>query len=143
MIHASTPNLFKQDKVDEGKTPVSIKALIIEDEQDLCYLLKLVLKQNNLQSSCVYSITEAKENIQKINPSIIFLDNHLPDGYGSDFIATVKKLSPAAKIIIITAYDSPSDIDIAFSRGADYFISKPFNAQNVKNAINIVKANRA
>lgn len=129
--------------MDEGKTPAIIKAMIIEDEKDLCYLLKLVLKQNNLQSSCVYSINEAKENIQKINPSIIFLDNHLPDGYGSDFIATVKKLSPKAKIIMITAYDSPSDIDIALSRGADYFISKPFNAQHVKNAINMVKANRA
>jgi len=129
--------------VDERKTPLMVKAMIIEDEKDLCYLLKLVLEQNNLQPSCVYSITEAKENLQKINPSIVFLDNHLPDGYGSDFITTVKELSPTAKIIMITAYDSPSDIDIAFQRGADYFISKPFNMQKVKNAINMVRANRA
>ena len=117
--------------------------MIIEDEKDLCYLLKLVLRKNNLQSACAYTITEAKENIQKINPSIVFLDNHLPDGYGSDFISTVKKLSPLAKIIMITAYDSPSDIDIAFKRGADYFISKPFSVQKVQNAINMVRANRA
>lgn len=129
--------------MEEEKSPVSIRAMIIEDEEDLCYLLKLVLKQNNLNSSCAYSISEAKENIQKINPAIVFLDNHLPDGYGSDFISTVKKLSPKAKVIMITAYDSPSDIDIAFSRGADYFISKPFDAQKVKHALNMVRANRA
>jgi len=129
--------------VEERNLPVSAQAMIIEDERDLCYLLKIVLKQNNLQSECAYSITEAKENIQKIKPAIVFLDNHLTDGYGSDFIPIIKKLSPMAKIIMITAYDSPSDIDVAFRRGADYFISKPFNAQKVKNAIDIVKHNRA
>jgi two-component system, OmpR family, response regulator len=134
---------IKHTKVEKGNVPVSVTAMIIEDEKDLCYLLKLVLKQNNLQPACAYSITEAKENIQKIKPAIVFLDNHLPDGYGSDFISTVKELNPKAKIIMITAYDSPSDIDIAFKQGADYFISKPFNAQKVKNAINKVRANRA
>ena len=129
--------------MEERNLPVSDQAMIIEDERDLCYLLKIVLKQNNLQSECAYSITEAKENIQKIKPAIVFLDNYLTDGYGSDFISTIKKLSPMAKIIMITAYDSPSDIDVAFKRGADYFISKPFNAQKVKNAIDIVKYNRA
>ena len=129
--------------MEERNLPVSAQAMIIEDERDLCYLLKIVLKQNNLQSECAYSITEAKENIQKIKPAIVFLDNHLTDGYGSDFIPIIKKLSPKAKIIMITAYDSPSDIDVAFRRGADYFISKPFNAQKVKNAIDIVKHNRA
>jgi two-component system OmpR family response regulator len=126
--------------VEEDKTFRTEKAMIIEDEKDLCYLLSLVLKQNDLQSDCVYSITEAKQSIRRLMPSIIFLDNHLPDGYGSDFITTVKDINPSAKIVIITAFDSQEDIDIALSRGADYFISKPFNSQKIKATISLIKA---
>ncbi|MEP6951432.1 MAG: response regulator [Ginsengibacter sp.] len=117
-------------------------AMIIEDERDLCYLLAIVLKQNNVPSACVYSIKEARENIKKIKPSIIFLDNHLPDGIGSDFIPQAKEIYPAAKIIIITAHDSPAEIDEAFHKGADYFISKPFNSSSIKTTLESVNTKK-
>ena len=112
--------------------------MIIEDERDLCYLLAIVLKQSNVPSTCVYSIKEARENIKKIKPSIIFLDNHLPDGIGSDFISQAKEMYPAAKIIMITAHDSPSEIDEAFHKGADYFISKPFNSTAIRTTLDFL-----
>jgi two-component system OmpR family response regulator len=126
--------------VGQAKAVIKEKVIIIEDEKDLCYLLSLVLKQNDLQSDCVYSITEAQQSIRRLMPSIIFLDNHLPDGYGSDFITTLKDIIPSAKIVIITAFDSQEDIDIALNRGADYFISKPFNSQKIKATIGLIKA---
>jgi two-component system OmpR family response regulator len=126
--------------VAEGKKHIAEKAMIIEDEKDLCYLLSLVLKQINMQSHCVYSISEAKQSIKKLMPSIVFLDNHLPDGYGSDFIATVKDINPAAKIIMITAFDGQEDMDIALRRGADYFICKPFDTEKIEATISLIKA---
>ena len=36
---------------------------------------------------------------------------------------------------MITAHDSPAEIDEAFHRGADYFISKPFNSSTIKTTI--------
>ena len=77
---------------------MSESAMIIEDEKDLCYLLTSVLRKNNVPSACVNSIKEAGESIKKIKPSIIFLDNHLPDGFGSDFIPQAKAINPAAKM---------------------------------------------
>ena len=115
---------------------MSERAMIIEDEKDLCYLLTSVLRKNNVPSACVNSIREAGESIKKIKPSIIFLDNHLPDGFGSDFIPQAKAIYPAAKIIMMTAHDSPAEIDEAFHRGADYFISKPFKLQALVKKIN-------
>ena len=129
--------------MEERKISIPEKVMIIEDEKDLCYLLSSVLRQNNLQPACVYSLTEAKENIREIKPSVIFLDNHLPDGNGSDFIPMIKDIYPAAQIIMITAYDAPSDINIAFNKGADYFISKPLNTKNIKRAINFIETHRA
>ncbi len=112
--------------------------MIIEDEKDLCYLLEVVLKQNNLRSICAYSLKEAKQIIRKIKPSIVFLDNHLPDGYGSDFIILLKAIYPDTKIVMITAQDSPADIDLAFRRGADYFISKPFDVAAINTTLNLL-----
>lgn len=110
-------------------------AMIIEDERDLSYLLAVVLKKNNVPSACVYSIKEASETIHDIKPSIIFIDNHLPDGQGRDFIRHARAIYPLAKIIMITAHDAPEEIDEAFERGADYFISKPFNSTTIKETI--------
>lgn len=117
-------------------------AMIIEDERDLCYLLTIVLKKNNVPSACVYSIKEARDIIKKIMPSIIFLDNHLPDGIGADFIRQAKAMCPAAKIIMITAHDSPAEIDEAFNKGADYFISKPFSSSAIKTTLDFFITNK-
>ena len=46
-------------------TAMSESAMIIEDEKDLCYLLTIVLKKNNVPSACVYSIKEASESIKE------------------------------------------------------------------------------
>ena len=120
----------------ETTSPASV--MIVEDEIDLCYLLMKILRQNNLKANCVYSISEAKQSIRKLNPSIVFIDNFLPDGYGSDFIANIKEGYPKSKIVMITAHDSPADMEKAFKRGADYFITKPFNAKTIKNTLEII-----
>ena len=114
------------------------KAMIIEDEKDLSYLLAIVLKKNNVTPSCAYSIREASQSIKNINPSIIFLDNHLPDGMGSDFIAKARAANPSAKIIMMTAHDAPGDIEDAYHRGADYFIHKPFTSSTIEQTLGLV-----
>lgn len=114
--------------------------MIIEDEKDLSYLLALLLKKNNLKTDCSHSINEARNRLKNIDPSIIFIDNHLPDGYGSDFIAYLKSKKPLAKIIMITAHDSYSEISKALKNGADYFITKPFSSATIKTMLDILRS---
>ena len=102
------------------------KVLIIDDEIDICYLLSGILKHKNLQPNYVNSLSDAVAALKKETPSIIFLDNHLPDGMGMDFIEYIKKNSPTTKIIMITAYDTSADRSKAIELGVDGFIGKPF-----------------
>src|SRR5579871_2274595 len=99
-----------------------IKALIIDDEIDICFLLSSILKNKNVQPEYVNSLSEATIALEKNHPSIIFLDNHLPDGMGMDFIHHIKMKSPTTKVVMITAYDNKSDRDKALQLGADAFI---------------------
>ena len=112
-----------------------MNALIIDDEIDICYLLQGILLSKNISSDHVNSISAAKHALQENNPGIIFLDNHLPDGRGVDFISYCKKNNPGAVVIMITAYDTPDDRRKALSEGADFFISKPFSRDTVFSTI--------
>lgn len=112
--------------------------LIVDDEQDLCFLLSQVLAQKQFHSRCVYSIADAKKSLEKMDPTVMFLDNCLPDGNGLDYIAEVKREHPSTKIVMITAHNSIQEMDLAFSKGADYFISKPFSAGVIMQTMDLL-----
>ncbi|MEP7277511.1 MAG: response regulator [Bacteroidota bacterium] len=111
------------------------KALIVDDEVDICFLLSGILRQKNMNASFVNNIESAKKSLQEEIPSILFLDNHLPDGFGLDFIRYVKGAYPEIKIVMITAHDGLAERKVAQAEGADLFISKPFTRDVIEYAI--------
>jgi two-component system, OmpR family, response regulator len=104
----------------------TLKVLIIDDETDICYLLSTLLKQKNLETAYVNTLSDATKALQKEHPEIVFIDNHLPDGLGMNYISFIKANYPEAKIVMITAHDTSADRSKAMSVGVDYFIGKPF-----------------
>jgi two-component system, OmpR family, response regulator len=112
-----------------------MKALIIDDEVDICFLLTEILKSKQILSLCATSLLEAKSAIKQEQPSIIFLDNNLPDGLGLDFIGYIKKTDPTAKILMITAHDTNTYKNRALTEGAADYITKPFTKERICSAI--------
>jgi two-component system, OmpR family, response regulator len=101
------------------------KALIIEDEADMCLLLNIMLNDDNVDLDHVKNLSAAKEYLKNEQPSVVLLDNKLPDGYGVDFISFIKSHYPNVKIIMISGYDASVE-DVALDSGADIFLQKPF-----------------
>lgn len=101
------------------------KALIVEDESDMCLLLNIMLNGDGVELDHVKSLTAATEYLQAQTPSVVILDNKLPDGFGIDFISTIKRDYPGVKIIMISGYDASAQ-DVALDNGADVFLQKPF-----------------
>jgi len=112
-----------------------LKALIVDDEVDICFLLSGILRQKNMKPSFVNNLASARRSLQQDTPSILFLDNHLPDGFGLDFISYVKQHSPEVKIVMITAHDGLVERKKAQTEGADLFISKPFTRDVIDYAV--------
>ncbi len=113
----------------------TMNALIIDDETDICFLLTAILKNADIESTYVNSLEAAKNVLDTRFPEIIFLDNHLPDGVGVDFISYIKKNRPDSKVVMITAYDTQQDRLKAAEAGADDFIAKPFTRQSIYGAV--------
>lgn len=110
--------------------------LIIDDEVDICYLLSSILRSKNCLVNYVNSLEEATETLVNQHPEIIFLDNHLPDGLGINYIQGLKQNNPDAKIIMISAFDNHSERQKAISNGADTFICKPFTKDLIYQTVN-------
>ena len=112
-----------------GEIKKQSPVLIIDDEVDICYLLRGIMRLRNIEADYVTSLAEAEIQLQKTDPSVIFLDNHLSDGMGVDYIRRFKKEHPFTSIVMITAHDTPLDREKAYKEGVDFFIGKPFSRE--------------
>ena len=115
-----------------------IEALIVEDEIDICFLLTGILRKKNLQTAYVNNIHDAKSMLTTEHPSILFLDNNLPDGYGVDYIQGIKNTHPLMRIIMITADDTLANKNKALKAGADFFIGKPFTMDEINKTVDLM-----
>ncbi|MGC4101974.1 response regulator [Ferruginibacter sp.] len=111
-------------------------AFIIDDEADICFLLSNVLKQQHIASEYAFSLKDAGQAMKGKEPEIIFLDNHLPDGLGINYISRLKEEHPSSKIVMVTAHDTDADRENALKAGADFFIGKPFSRDAIYNVVN-------
>ena len=110
------------------------KVLIIEDEGDMCLLLNILLNGKELELDHVKNLAAAEAYLQKEKPSVVLLDNKLPDGFGIDFISFIKKNYPSIKIIMISGFDASAK-DVAIENGADVFLEKPFTKDKLYQSI--------
>ena len=110
------------------------KCLIIEDESDMCLLMNIMLNSDEVEVDHVKTLSGARTYLTVENPSIVILDNKLPDGFGVDFIGFIKNNYPAVKIIMISGYDASAE-DVALHNGADIFLQKPFTKDKLFGAV--------
>jgi CheY-like chemotaxis protein len=108
--------------------------LIIDDEEDLCWLLSNSLKGRGFTVWSANTITEAVECLKE-SPDLIFLDLKLPDGDGMDILPEIRKAIPDAVVIIISAYGSEERRLDAKKKGVLSFIDKPLSEEKLMNAI--------
>ncbi len=108
--------------------------LIVEDEGDMCLLINILLTGKGIELDHVKTLAKAEEYLEQNQPSVVILDNRLPDGLGIDFIPVIKKTHPALKIIMISGFDKAA-ADVALENGADTYLSKPFTKEQLFDAV--------
>lgn len=110
------------------------KILIIDDECDLCDIVKVMLTKDNYQVDCAHNLKEAADKILQ-NPEIILLDNNLPDGSGLDMLEQHPELLLLCKVIMMTADPRYSTKKRAAAIGLSHFIQKPFSINSIRQIV--------
>ena len=110
----------------------SYKILVVDDEQDLCEILKFNLET---EGYLVETANSAEEALEKDIPSysILLLDVMMGGMSGFQMAKLLKAKSATADvpIIFLTARDTENDTVTGFNLGADDYISKPFSIREV------------
>ena len=124
------------------------KILIVDDVVSNVLLLKILLTNEKFQVCTANCGSMCIEQARNEKPDLILLDVMMPDMSGFDTVVIMKK-DPELKevpIIFLTALNSPQDLVKGFQVGANDFLSKPFNKEElivrVMHQIELVAAKR-
>jgi two-component system nitrate/nitrite response regulator NarL len=78
---------------------------------------------------------EAVRCVAREQPDLILLDNHLPGVRGVDAIAGLKEVAPDVKILMLTVSENEQDLSAALKAGADGYLLKTINAEDLSESI--------
>jgi two-component system response regulator HydG len=101
------------------------KILIIDDDRDMCLLLRRFLTRHGFEVLEAYNGKKSLELLETVEPSLVMCDFRLEDMEGNVLLGKIKERYPHLPVIIITGY---SDIKIAvevMKMGAYDYITKP------------------
>ncbi|BAF70859.1 response regulator transcription factor [Nitratiruptor sp. SB155-2] len=102
------------------------KIVIIEDERDLLELLEYKLSKE-FEVEGFLSTKKVREFLDEEDVDLLIVDRNLPTEEGSEFVASLRKEGNDIPVIFLTAKDQEKDVEEGFIRGADDYITKPFN----------------
>lgn len=106
------------------------KILIVDDDENICELLRLYLEKDGFETLVANDGEKAVEFSAKYNPDLILLDIMLPKLDGWQVCREIRKTS-AVPIIMLTAKGETFDKILGLELGADDYVSKPFDTKEV------------
>lgn len=104
---------------------------IIDDEETLLVSLKSFFSQKGYQVTTSNSGGKALRKIKKEPPDLVFLDLKLPDLTGLEVLKKIKVISPEIVVIMMTAYSTVETAVKAMKLGAENYIHKPFDQEEL------------
>lgn len=113
------------------------KILIVDDDLNICELLRLYLEKNGMQTVVVHDGKAALEQAEAERPDLILLDIMLPKLDGWQVCRELRK-SSSVPIIMLTAKGETFDRVLGLELGADDYVAKPFDTKEVVARIKAV-----
>jgi DNA-binding NtrC family response regulator len=112
-----------------------LKILVIDDDSSIRNMLAIVLKKQNFEVMTAENGKTALDKLKKNQFNLIISDIKMPDITGIELLKKIKVLNEQIPVIMITAYASTQDAIEAMKLGAEDYITKPFNLDELKIVI--------
>ena len=109
----------------------NISILLVEDEENLHEALKLNLEMDHYDVTGVFDGAEALKAVQKEHFDVIILDVMLPEVDGITVCETIRLQGNDIPILILSAKNSSADRVLGLKKGADDYLTKPFNLEEL------------
>ena len=107
------------------------KILIVDDEENILWVLKKGLEKNNFLVDTVTNGEKALDQLRKKKYLLMFSDIFMEGISGLELVEQSRQISPDLKIVIMTAQDSMNNTIEAMRLGAYDYLAKPFDLDDV------------
>ena len=113
------------------------KILIVDDDKNICELLRLYIEKEGFETSIANDGKRALNQFASFSPDLVLLDIMLPELDGWQVCREIRKTS-SCPIIMLTAKGEVFDKVLGLELGADDYVVKPFESKEVVARINAV-----
>ncbi|MDX9964828.1 sigma-54 dependent transcriptional regulator [Desulfobacter postgatei] len=111
------------------------RLLIVDDDTAHLSMLETLLKSLSYAIECVQDGVDAIRQVQKMPYDLVLMDVRMANVGGMEALKEIKHLNPAIPVIIMTAYSSVDKAVEAMRLGADDYLTKPLNFEELKLSI--------
>lgn len=113
-----------------------LDVLVVDDDSLIRELLSAILRNGDFTIAGEASNGEdAYLLCRKLQPSVVLLDINMPRMDGLQVLASIRRVSPQTKVIMVSSEATLGRVKEALAGGASGFIVKPFNSGRVLNDI--------
>lgn len=105
--------------------------LLVEDEENLQEALKLNLELEDYEVTSAWNGVEALDLIQKEHFDLLILDVMLPELDGISVVESIRLQNNDIPVLILSAKNSSADRVLGLKKGADDYLTKPFNLEEL------------
>lgn len=121
------------DTTTNALTDARPRILVVEDEEDIAFILRFLLERNGYEVDHAADGRQALERVAGTPPAAVLLDIMLPYHDGIEIVARLR--ADAAwkhvPVLMLTAKAREVDIVRALELGADDYVTKPFQPEEV------------
>lgn len=120
------------------------RILIVDDEEETVELICRFLTKRGFIAKGANNGEEAIDILENFNPSFIILDIIMPKMDGFQFLRYLKSNLSYSNIpvIMLTAKDTPLDLDKGITEGVDFYLPKPFSLRNLMGYVELIIENK-
>lgn len=118
---------------------------MVDDNADCLQLVDRMLSSQGFRVLSAQSGAAAVDLLKAESPDVLLLDVMMPGMTGFEVLANVRESSRhyALPVIMLTASTNDDDVMTAYQYGSDYYINKPFTADQLRYGIDLVLGNQA
>jgi len=117
--------------------------LFVDDDQQILDVVEAYLMRNGYTVDTINNGLTAIEMIQHKEYAAVFSDLIMPEISGLDLLKSIKEISPATEVIIVTGYGTIESAIEALKRGSYDYLQKPINFERLKILIDRIVEKRA
>jgi DNA-binding response OmpR family regulator len=129
--------------MQRGRLPLTKDVLIVEDENKIARLLELELTHEGYSVTIADNGKEGLDQALSRSWGLIILDIMLPELNGIEVLRRLRKVDIQTPVIVVTARNTTPDIITGLDQGANDYITKPFEIEELLARIRAAMRNRS